>query len=114
MIWEPLDAAQRNLYPCLTYEVTPLPRLLGLVVSGLLHMHLLLVLFVLFLVRPLRRSKEFVHVLKSCPAGYPRTATTLLWKLLLHDPVLELVFPQLPVKSGSSLGSTTLGKLQGA
>ena len=114
MIWEPLDAAQRNLYPCLTHELTQLPRLLGLVVSGLLHMQVVFVLFVLFLVRPLRRSKEFVHVLKSCPAGYPRTATTLLWKLLLGEHVLELVFPQLPVKSCSSLGSTALGKLQGA
>ena len=51
MIWEPLDAAQRNLYPCLTHELTQLPRLLGLVVSGLLHMQVLFLLFVLFLVR---------------------------------------------------------------
>ena len=63
---------------------------------------------------PLAPSKELVQKLKSCLVAYPRLATALLRKLqLVSQPVLQLVFAELPVKSGSSLASAGLAKLQG-
>jgi len=58
---------------------------------------------------PWSSSEELVHLLKSCPTGYPRAATALLRKLFLAQPALDLVLAELPVKGGRSLAWAVRG-----